>query len=407
VSYLARDLGAAGLGLSLILAAPNLAGLLRLVAPPIIYRVGTARRAAIGLFGVSYLLIVGLPVLAGFPVVERSRVVGVMIGLLFAHQLFEYLGTVALWTWWGDLVPERVRGRYFARRQRIQLAVSIPTLLASGYYADVWRNAAASDPQRLLMAYAVPTGIGAAVLLASVAPLLLMPATRSYPRPDARLTLRAITTPFTDRRFQSLLVFRSWFSLANGISQVVQNVFFPKDVLKIDVAPLSAMRVTTQLGQIAGAGAVGRLSDRFGNRPVLLLGQLCVSLALVFFLIARPDSWWLLFGAWVLFAAYVAHNICLPNLALKLSPEVERPGYVAAAEAIASTLHAVSTIAGGLAFDYLRSGSSPSSAEFHRSCLVILGAGLTMRLLAVPLAAAISEPGAWSWREILTGRRAA
>jgi MFS family permease len=201
------------------------------------------------------------------------------------------------------------------------------------------------------------------------------------------------------------LVFRGWFSLANGISQVVQNVFLPKDLLKIGVAPMNAMRITTQMGQIAGARTAGRLSDRFGNRPVLVLGQLLVSLALVFFLVARPDSWWLLFGAWVLFAAYVAHNICLPNLALKLSPDVERPGYLAAAEAIASMLHAVSTIAGGLVFDYLRAAAPVSSPQFHLSCLVLLGAGLTMRLLAVPLAAMIHEPGAWTWREIVKGQR--
>lgn len=405
VSYLARDLGAAGLGLSLVLAAPNLSGFLRLAAPAIIYRAGTARRAAIGLFGVSYLLIVGLPVLAGFPLVERSRAVGVMIGLLFAHQMFEYMGTVALWTWWGDLVPQRVRGRYFARRQRIQLAVSVPILLTSGYFADVWRTASADNPQRILLAYAVPTGAGALMLLASVWPLAMMPATRRYSRPERQLTMRAITSPFADRGYWGLLFFRGWFSLANGISQVVQNVIFPKEVLGLGVAPLATMRVTTQVGQFAGARTVGKLSDYLGNRPVLVLGQLLVSLALAFFLVAQPTTWWLLFVAWVLFSAYVAHNICLPNLALKLSPELERPGYVAAAEAIASVLHAISTIAGGITFDYLRANSADSSAEPYRSCLIILSVGLAMRLAAVPLAAAIREPGAWTWREILAGHR--
>ena len=39
-------------------------------------------------------------------------------------------------------------------------------------------------------------------------------------------------------------------------------------------------------------------------------------------------------GAWLLFAAYVAHNICLPNLILKLAPDVEKSGYVAGYEAL-------------------------------------------------------------------------
>jgi MFS family permease len=408
VIYLASDLGAQGLGLSLVLAAPNVAGLLRLVAPALIYRAGTARRACLALSSISYLLIVGLPVIAALgTALSRSGAVAAMIGLLFAHQLLEYLGTVALWAWWGDLVPEPIRGRYFARRQIIQLSVSIPTLLAGGYFADVWRERFASDPDRLLMAYAVPTSLGALLLLASLVPLALMPPTRRYPRGDASLVRAAIAAPFVDRRFWRLLAFRGWVSLANGVTQVVQTAIYPKAVLGFGVGPMNALRVVTGFGQLAGSRPVGKLSDRFGNRPVLVAAQVCVSLSLVFYMIARPETRWLLAGAWVLFAAYVAHNICLPNLVLKLSGELERPGYVAASEALASALHAAATVAGGLLFDYLRATSSDTAAEPYRSCLVILALGLAMRGFGVVLAALIREPGAWTWREIVAGPRSA
>lgn len=406
VSYLARDLGAAGLALGLVLAMPNLAGLLRLVAPAVIYRAGTARRACLAVSSASYVLIVGLPAIAAVaPAVSRTTAVALMITLLFAHQLLEYVGTVALWSWWGDLVPPAIRGRYFARRQGIQLAVSIPTLLAGGYFADHLRREFQAEPDRLLLAYAIPTAAGALALLASLVPLAMMPATRKYPRPQAGQLAATILAPFVDRRFRRLLVFRCWFSLANGVSQTVQNVIFPKDVLGFGVGPLSAMRVSMQLGQMAGARPVGRTSDRFGNRPVLVAAQACVSASLVFFLVARPEMRWLLWGAWLLFAAYVAHNICLPNLVLKLAPDADRPAYVAAGEALASACHAAATIAGGAAFDWLRASSTDSASEPYRSCLIVLAAGLVMRALAVPLAMAIEEPGAWTWREIIAGRR--
>src|SRR6185295_17211429 len=136
--------------------------------------------------------------------------------------------------------------------------------------------------------------------------------------------------------FFRVLVFRSWFSLANGVSQTVQNVIFPKDVLGLGVAPMSAMRVSMQLGQLSASRWVGRASDRFGNRPVLMAAQACVSLSLVFYVVARPQTSWLLLGAWLLFSAYVAHNICLPNLVLKLAPEWEKSAYVAANESLGS-----------------------------------------------------------------------
>ena len=103
----------------------------------------------------------------------------------------------------------------------------------------------------------------------------------------------------------------------------------------------------------------------------------------------------------MLFGAYVAHNICLPNLTLKLSPDVERPAYVAAGEALGSLFHAAATVAGGLLFDYLRASAADSSAEPYRSCLIILALGLAMRGVGIVLLATIREPGAWTWREIV------
>jgi predicted MFS family arabinose efflux permease len=219
------------------------------------------------------------------------------------------------------------------------------------------------------------------------------------------LVLSAVAAPFADRRFWRLLVFRSWFSLANGVTQVVQSAIYPKYVLGFGVGAMSALRVVTGVGQLGGARFVGKWSDRFGNRPVLMAAQACVSLSLVFYIVARPETRWLLLGAWVLFAAYIAHNICLPNLVLKLSPELERPAYVASNEALGSVFHAAATIAGGLLFDYLRATSPDASAEPYRSCLIILFVGLVMRSVGVVLLAAIREPGAWTWGEILGFRQ--
>ncbi len=386
-------MNAKGLALGLVLATPNLAGLLRLAAPVIIHRLGTAKRACLGLSLASYVLIVGLPLIAlAAPATARAAALAAMIGLLFVHQLLEYLGTVALWSWWADLVPQPIRGRYFARRQIIQLGVLIPTLLASGYFADQWRAQYHDDPDRRLVGYAIPTGVGAMFLLGSLVPL-------------ARLMVSTIRAPFVDRRFRRLLAFRIWFSLSNGISQTVQSIY-PKQVLGLGIGDLAVMRTVMQFGQMGASRPVGRWSDRFGNRPVLMAAQVCVSASLLFFILARDaQTRWLLMGAWVLFAAYVAHNICLPNLVLKLAPAVEKSAYIATHEALGSVFHAAATIAGGMLFDWLRETSPDADLEPYRSCVIILAAGVAMRSLGVALLGAIIEPGAWTWRRILFGAR--
>ena len=62
--YLAQDLGAKGLGISLILAAPAIAGVLRLGAPAVIRLCGSEKRACLAAFAASYLLILGQPAMA-------------------------------------------------------------------------------------------------------------------------------------------------------------------------------------------------------------------------------------------------------------------------------------------------------------------------------------------------------
>jgi hypothetical protein len=67
---------------------------------------------------------------------------------------------------------------------------------------------------------------------------------------------------------------------------------------------------------------------------------------------------------------------------------------VAASEAIASMLHAGATVAGGVWFDYLQVNSAQGSGgpTTLRTCLIVLGPGLALRLLAVPLVMLIREP---------------
>jgi MFS family permease len=404
VLYLAQDLGAQGLALGLVLATPNAAGVLRLLAPAIIHRAGTAKRACLSLSLASYALIFTLPAVALVaPSIGRRAALTTMITLVFVHQLLEYIATVALWSWWADLVPQSVRGRYFARRQIIQLAALVPTLLAGGYFADAWRARYADDPDRLLVAYAVPTAVGAAALVASIVPLALMPSTRRYQPTGSRIEWPLLRAALTDRRFARLLIFRCLFSLANGVSQTVQAVY-PKRILQFGVGDMAAMRTVMQFGQMGAARWVGRWSDRFGNRPVLMAAQACVTASLLFFIVAGDGpSRWLLVGAWVLFSAYVAHNICLPNLTLKLAPAADASAYVATSDALASLCHAAATVAGGMTYDWLRTTSSDPSHEPYRSCLILFAAGMAMRGFGVVLLAAIREPGAWTWREIVAG----
>jgi hypothetical protein len=133
----------------------------------------------------------------------------------------------------------------------------------------------------MLLGYAIPTACGAICMLASLIPLVLIPSVGDVPEPEG-IRWHEMLEPFRQWRFRRLLAFRSWMSIANGISQSAERTF-PKNVLKLGLGDMAIMKNVMQVGQIGVARWAGPFSDRYGNRPVLVACQWAVSLAMVFF----------------------------------------------------------------------------------------------------------------------------
>lgn len=401
ILFLGRDLGAAGLGLSLLLALPNLAGILRLFAPWLTRVLGDAKRAYYQLSLLSYgLLLIGLQVIDHRPRNWDHAALGGLIGLIFVHQLLEYLGQVAQWSWYGALVPAEIRGRVFSRRQALQLAFVIPISWAMSYAVSAINTATNATT----WGYAVVHLVGCLFLLASVVVLRRLP--RGEPMQSAELerqaqpdlrgsSLAECLAPFRDRAYWPFLAFRGWLSFANGISQSAQFLW-TKDVLGFSLLTNNIFRTVMQVGQLGTSLALGQHFDRFGYRRALITAQVIVTAGLGFYLLAQPEQFapWLWIGlGWACWSAYAVHNVALPNLALKFAPPEQRAGYIAAYEALGSLLHAAATIGGGLMFDWLKFHLRMLEHDtLPYSCMVLLCLGVAARALAIPLAALIREP---------------
>lgn len=398
VVYLALDLGAGSEHISLLLAVPAVVGLLRLVAPVLIHIGGSAKRTCLAMLLTAYLLLLALPAI-GWADERLSHPVAALIALLCVHQLFEYIGTVALWSWFADVVPLRIRGRYFARRQVWQLVALMPTLWASGAWVDHWKHTHLGAP---LVAYFVMGGIGAGCLLLSLVPLALMPASfgPTPHKPPAAFAWPSLVRPFADDNFRRLLAFGCWFSCFNGLTQSPQSIF-PKSVLGVGLFSQSLMRTLMQGVQAGASLLAGRLSDRYGNQPVLVCSQIVVACGPLFFLAASPAEPNWLFGAFFCWGAYAGINICLPNLMLKLADPADRSPFIACYFACTSLAYAASTVVGGYAFAWAARAFFPAGAiplELYYGCFF---ASWLLRSLGVVWLLRIREPGAWSWRSSL------
>ncbi len=352
VIYLALELGApgAGLAISMMLAAPRIAGLLRRAAPSLIRWFGNRKRFCLTSYSLSLVVLAMLPSCILFRSQQPTAGLAVVVTAWCVYHLLEYLGTVALWAWLGELVPLRIRGRFLGRRERWMVSGQAIGMLVAALFTMFARDAWPGLPKWLV--YVVTAEVGVAIMTLSLLPLAALPdpGREDDPSPQRSTARRALLAPLADRRFRRLIYFGCWFSFFNGVTQSVQYLY-PARVLAISLGFMLLLKTAMRIGQLGISPTMGRLADRFGNRPVMLLTLPIVASGPLFYFLSTPGQWYWMIGAWVVWIAYAGLNVCLPNLMLKLAPGEEKEAYIASFYAISGLCIAGSTLLGGTLFD--------------------------------------------------------
>jgi len=399
VVYLALEYGAKGIAISLILATPKAVGVIRLGAPYLMQGRAKRKSFCLAMLLASCGFLFALPILSAPGRFSANWSLGLLITAWSAYHLFEYLGVVALWSWLADMAPSDERGAFFGRRERMLTLGAVLGSIASGLFAAAWKQWPAwghADPVAWepfeWLAYAIPAGIGSAVMFASIYPLYLTPdfatAEEAGPKPIVQ-TNRA--TPLGPLLL--LFAFTIWFALANGVSQAAQGIY-PKYVLQLSLFWVLTLSAGMRIGQTLLAAPAGRFADRYGNRPLLIGCQLLVALGLCFYLFASREAPWWIAGAWLLWIAYVGLNVGLPNLLLKLAPPLQRNWWIAGYYALSGLIFGLSAVFGGMLFDKLKTENAAmaiGSFRLDHFGLLFL-AGAIARALGVCWLLPLREP---------------
>lgn len=139
---------------------------------------------------------------------------------------------------------------------------------------------------------------------------------------------------------------------------------------------------------------------------MLVLCQLLIGVAPLFYFLATPNQPYWLYGAWLLWSAYAGINVCLPNLTMRLAEPEHRSSHLAAYHAFTSVFFVVGSLAGGYVFDRL---TSESIELLGRSCgkfqLYFLLAFI-LRSAGAAIVATVPDPGAARWSDVIARRGA-
>lgn len=360
LSYFAHDLQASAMELALLAAAPELVGSSGLLAPLIQRLLGSRRRAWLVMTLLARALILGIP-FAGMPWQGSGQgSVGLLLGLVIVSQFFQGIATTLYFAWLSDLVPSTGWGPLFARRNIAVLLVQMTFPLVGAWLRDYWKSTL--PPESLWQAYAGIFAVGVGFVVASIWPMLWVPAgTIPVSMTEKSLSVGrggSLRELLRQPALQAILVHSWCLAIANGLTQAV---FFKYQIAVVGLSLWGYfVLVDVMLAlQLVGTFIAGRCRVAADHRRVLFWGTLGSSLAIPFWFLASRDQWYWLIGAFVCWGAFGAVNVAGPNLLFCFSPVGQTAQPVALFRQVAGTLAGLSGIVGGRLLDlWLPAGST-------------------------------------------------
>jgi len=323
-------------------------------------------------------------------------------GLLILRAGVSLAGHVmspAVMSWFGDLVPRRIRGRYFSRRNQIGRFVGLLTTLMVGQVLDAYHADGDAVMMRVVSGLLALGGV-----MGIIDFLWLIPVPDVAHQPNRRQRLwTLVREPLRDRDFRHFIGYTATLTLAMGfIGQFVWLYVF--DVLGLNHTAANVMLVALPLVVWYFAVPVwGRLQDRFGCKPTLVIACLLVVPGGAAWIFVTPENWWL--GYLGVLASTVGWaGVELGNfntlLGLGASRKGQRQGsaFLAVNSVVVAIAGAVSGLFGGAMADVLADWEGSLMGwrlTYHGVLFIISGA---LRFAAVFWLIGMREPQAHSTR---------
>ncbi len=241
-----------------------------------------------------------------------------------------------------ELVPLHIRGRYFGARNLIYGFWTLLVVLAAGQIAE-----------RFSSSLAVFGAIFAAASLARLTGLFFLlrmkfpPQVMAFvPRKD---TLADYLEVFRNRNYLWLLLFVGAWGFFLNLGSPFYSMYVLK-VLPMKMGDLTILTTLASLGGIVSLKSWGGLTDRFGNKPVMLAcAFLWATVALGCWISTGPGRYLHIYANYFIVGFMTAgFQLCQFALMIKLVPSGSQAHYISVFLAFTSLLTAAGPLVGGV-----------------------------------------------------------
>lgn len=348
-------LGATSVEIGLLSAIAMVTNFLQPIGAYLADRTTSRRRFSLQLFLPSrllWLILVGGIFWFGTHRTESHHLVQWTLALVLVTHILGALGSPSWVSWMAVLVPQRLRGRYFGLRNSVSSLTNLIGIPLLGLIVSTWGGGTLQG-YGVVLTLGVLAGLislGIQFFKADVNPQAVggefVVSPNSTRQPQWLAALSVLKNP----NYFRFLVYYGLFMFSVSLSAPFFNVYMLKD-LGLDVS-----WVTIYSSLVAGANLVmlvvwGKLADRIGNRPVLVVVGILIATIPLLWLGAGTDSIsvlvWLPLLHLLMGGAWSAMDLCNNNIQMAIAPAHQSSSYFAMAAAVGGLFGALGTTAGG------------------------------------------------------------
>jgi|SRR3989338_6252839 len=226
---------------------------------------------------------------------------------IIAYTILAALGGIAYpawFSWMGDLVPEKERGKYFGKRHKITGLFGLIATLIGGLILDITKTHGL-----------VLMGFGIIFFLASVARMVSYSYLRKQYAPEFNVkktdyfSLLSFVKRFDN--YGKFAVYNALFNLVLMIASPFFAVYMLKD-LGFNYLTFTVISMSSSVFILFFAPLAGKFADKYGNRKLFSLGCLLFSLNPILWIVFKIPIMLILIQA-IAGLANAAHMISITN----------------------------------------------------------------------------------------------
>ncbi len=331
-------LGASPFHFSLLFAIVQFSQIFQPVGVLLTRRASSRKGTIIKLFGIGRFITVLFGLL---PFIFPSYVsIWFFLSLLFISASLQAIGMNGWIAWISDIIPLRMRGRFFSIRSRILLLSGLATGYIFGFFVDMMdpESTGLIEPLRHtigrigISSLYHPSHVFMLIFLAAalfgIIALRIM--SRQPERPkmiEQERIIYLISLPLKDKNFIKLLLFGLWWMLTIGIGSPFWQPFMIKK-LGMSVVDIQLYGTVSILSSVVALRFWGILIDRLGNktamRCAIVLGGIN---PLVWVFLTKSNYFIVYFEAVTSGVMWAGAGLVATNFVLSVAPDARRAIY--------------------------------------------------------------------------------